>query len=351
MGWAVLYLAFAVVALWLLGEVLLQYKARLRWRLLAFVGFLGVVLGVLLPSVPVIALGAIAFATGQALVTLSFRRGFSTGWALGGKPGASKRRRGKSTGPSLEVSDLRLEDEGTGHPGPLPEPAAESTALLEQVPSGEEAAGRSAATTASYDPVHGDISSWTATPGGYETASFATASPFGESFAAGAQDGATGSYAQTPYGSYDTGTYPGGGYDSSGYGTDYAQTTTPAPVADGAGTWGGQQSGYGHDYAQDYSQQSYPAYADPYAGGGTDGYGAQGYGQPRPGWEQYPAAGGSDGYGYPMATGLGPEATYVVDTPPGGVWVPQQRTSEGAPLPPYAPEGPYGGSEGQGSRY
>ena len=39
MGWAVLYIAFGIVALWLLGEVLLQYKARLRWRLLAFAGF------------------------------------------------------------------------------------------------------------------------------------------------------------------------------------------------------------------------------------------------------------------------------------------------------------------------
>jgi hypothetical protein len=35
MGWTVLYIAFGIVALWLLGEVLLQYKARLRWRLLA----------------------------------------------------------------------------------------------------------------------------------------------------------------------------------------------------------------------------------------------------------------------------------------------------------------------------
>ncbi|GFN03290.1 hypothetical protein Smic_18460 [Streptomyces microflavus] len=45
MGWTVLYIAFGLVALWLLGEVLLQYKARLRWRLLAFGGFLGVVMG------------------------------------------------------------------------------------------------------------------------------------------------------------------------------------------------------------------------------------------------------------------------------------------------------------------
>ncbi|MEU0037384.1 hypothetical protein ABZ063_25890, partial [Streptomyces sp. NPDC006333] len=48
MGLTVLYIAFGIVALWLLGEVLLQYKARLRYRLLAFVGFAGVVLGVLI---------------------------------------------------------------------------------------------------------------------------------------------------------------------------------------------------------------------------------------------------------------------------------------------------------------
>ncbi|MGZ0237867.1 hypothetical protein ACNFR4_36225, partial [Streptomyces sp. CPS1] len=76
MGWTVLYIAFGVVALWLLGEVLLQYKARLRWRLLAFAGFLGVVVGVMMPSVLVIGAGAIAFTVGQTLVTLSFRRGF-----------------------------------------------------------------------------------------------------------------------------------------------------------------------------------------------------------------------------------------------------------------------------------
>ncbi|MEU2879610.1 hypothetical protein ABZ651_25840, partial [Streptomyces sp. NPDC007070] len=86
MGWTVLYIAFGVVALWLLGEVLLQYKARLRWRLLAFAGFLCVVVGVLMPSVLVIALGTAAFAVGQTFVTLSFRRGFAAGWAVS-RPG------------------------------------------------------------------------------------------------------------------------------------------------------------------------------------------------------------------------------------------------------------------------
>ena len=62
MGWTVLYIACGIVALWLLAEVLIQYKARLRWRALAFVGFLTVVVGVVLPSIVVIVLGAIAFA-------------------------------------------------------------------------------------------------------------------------------------------------------------------------------------------------------------------------------------------------------------------------------------------------
>ena len=116
MGLTVLYIAFGVVALWLLGEVLLQYKARLRWRLVAFVGFLGVVLGVLIPSVIVIGLGAAAFAVGQTYVTLSFRRGFSAGWAvsapaLGPLAGAKRRRDEEDRQePTLEVSDLEAGD-------------------------------------------------------------------------------------------------------------------------------------------------------------------------------------------------------------------------------------------------
>ena len=119
MGWTVLYIAFGIVALWLLGEVLLQYKARLRWRLLAFAGFLGVVIGVLIPSVVVIGLGAIAFAVGQTYVTLSFRRGFSHG--LGGqaaRPGRaapSAPRQGEPRrSPTLEVSDLGAGESGFG---------------------------------------------------------------------------------------------------------------------------------------------------------------------------------------------------------------------------------------------
>ncbi|MBT2897268.1 hypothetical protein [Streptomyces sp. McG3] len=230
MGWTVLYIAFGLVALWLLGEVLLQYKARLRWRLLAFGGFLGVVVGVLLASVPVIVVGTLAFATGQTFVTLSFRRGFSTGWAIGGSPGESRRRRGGGEGaavkePTLEVSDLEV----TG-PG--------------------------------YDPYTG-----------YEQPP-----------------------AQDPYaGTYDYGT---GQQSYAAYSDPYIGTTNGAP--------------------------SYGGY-DPYGQGGGDGYDSQG---------------GQQSYPDPYAQG------YVADTPPGGVWVPQQRdTEQYPPMPPEQPA-PYGNGNG-----
>ncbi|MFE4592481.1 hypothetical protein [Streptomyces laurentii] len=262
MGWTVLYIAFGVVALWLLGEVLLQYKARLRWRLLAFGGFLGVVLGVLLPSVFVIVIGALAFATGQILVTLSFRSGFSTGWALGGRPGASRRRKAGGEGrqnPTLEVSDLTYED--------------------------AHAPDAHAHADAGADPAAGPA-----------TAVYAT-EPMPE----------------------DTGNY--GVYDGS-----YGHPTTQAPAHDqtaafadpyaGAG-YGQQQPAY--DYGTGGDQQSYAAYSDPYIGGG----------QPQDGYQQP--------YADPYAASYG-----GYDTPPGGVWVPQQRDTE-PQQPPYPPQEPQGG--------
>ncbi|WP_406860446.1 hypothetical protein ABZO31_08270 [Streptomyces sp. HUAS MG47] len=246
MGWTFLYIAFGVVALWLLGEVLLQYKARLRWRLLAFSGFLLVVLGVLLPSVLVIVVGALAFAVGQIYVTLSYRRGFSTGWALGGSPGASRRRRSgppADRGPQLEVTELAYEpaEQGRGDRPDVYEP----------------------------EPMPDDTGQY----GIYDTS----------------YDGNQGQ--QQPYGGYDT--YQPG-YD--------------------------QQPGY--DYGAGVPQQQYAAYSDPYIGPGTDQqYAAYDYGQQ-----------GQQGQADPYA------APYGYDTPPGGVWVPQQRDGE---QPPY-PQQPYG---------
>ncbi|WP_369143770.1 hypothetical protein [Streptomyces sp. R44] len=264
MGWTVLYIAFGVVALWLLGEVLLQYKARLRWRLLAFGGFLCVVLGVLLPSVLVIIAGAVAFAVGQTYVTLSFRRGFSTGWAIGGNPGASRRRKAPApaeAGPTLEVTELSYDTEdryedGFGHDGHdgHPETAAETTAVYEPQPMPE-----------------------------------------------------------------DTGQY--GIYETAGQGTGYG--TGYDPYASGYQQPGYEQTSYEQQPAYDYGaaagQQQYAAYSDPYIGPGTDS-------------QQY-----APYYTDPYAP------SYTYDTPPGGVWVPQQRDTDQAPQQqaPYGYEQPH----------
>ncbi|MDX2558353.1 hypothetical protein PV371_01640 [Streptomyces sp. TX20-6-3] len=263
MGWTVLYIAFGVVALWLLGEVLLQYKARLRWRVLAFCGFLGVVLGVLTSLVAVIIAGAVAFAVGQTYVTLSFRRGFSTGWALGGNPGASRRRRSAAppqAGPTLEVTELSYEPEDTPYTGPEGAEgpsAAETTAVYEPLPLPEDT-GQYGVYTMGQDPAHGASQN------------------------------------------------PGTGYDP-GYQTGYDPY---APAYE-------QQPAY--DYGQAAGQQQYAAYSDPYIGPGTDG-------------QQYGSY-----YGDPYAP------SYSYDTPPGGVWVPQQRDTDQPPQAqqPQGP-GPYG---------
>ncbi|MFF1375457.1 hypothetical protein [Streptomyces sp. NPDC058308] len=281
MGWTVLYIAFGFVALWLLGEVLLQYKARLRWRLLAFVGFLGVVIGVVIPSVWIIGIGAIAFATGQTYVTLSFRRGFSTGWALGGRPGLSRRRRKPSRGaaapePTLQVSDLEYEQ--------VPAPPEHGPEVLGD--GGVHAPEPMPDDTGQYG-VYSDSEYTPPTPG--------EAQPGGDTY----------------------------GYDAAAF-TGY------------------DQQSYGYD---ETGQQQYAAYSDPYIG--TQTYGTQSY-ESYGDQQQYAPYGGDTYNG-----GLGEAYN---DTPPGGVWVPQQRTTDepyGGELPqeqpyPYPQDGNAGGHDGSG---
>ncbi|MFD8393443.1 hypothetical protein ACFV2N_30600 [Streptomyces sp. NPDC059680] len=285
MGWTVLYIAFGIVALWLLGEVLLQYKARLRWRLLAFAGFLGVVVGVLMPSVIVIGVGAIAFAVGQTYVTLSFRRGFAAGWAVkrpdaGAEPaGGSKRRRGRA-----DRHDPALDDTDLGPVGPEDDRDADPAGYGQGpgdyddydrddvfTPSGRPASEPSAAeTTTIYEPQ--PIPEDTGSYGVYGDTAYAAA--------AQSQNAEQQNYA----------------YDYSGY----------------------AQQGYGYDAG---AQQGYANYSDPYIG--SQSYGDAAYdtgysGQyAQQGYAQAPYGGG---YG---------------ETPSGGVWVPQQRTDEtyGGELP------------------
>ncbi|MEU9201713.1 hypothetical protein [Streptomyces sp. NPDC048332] len=279
MGWTVLYIAFGIVALWLLGEVLLQYKARLRWRLLAFTGFAGVVVGVLMPSVFVIALGAVAFATGQTYVTLSFRRGFSTGWAIGGSPGESRRRRGAVADrePTLQVSDLEMEYDHEAAQQPEAAPQAGPAAVYAPEPLPDD--------TGQYG-IYTDHRP---------------------------QQGQHQEPQQPQYAAYDPYNDPAG-YPAQGQDTYGGQDTYAA-----AGPY---------DYGTD--QQQYAAYSDPYIGttASTPQYGA------------YGNDGGYDSYGsgQQFADPYAPSQPYASETPPGGVWVPQQR--EGEQYPPMPPEQP-----------
>ncbi|MFJ8750725.1 hypothetical protein ACIREO_15505 [Streptomyces sp. NPDC102441] len=315
MGWTVLYIAFGIVALWLLGEVLLQYKARLRWRLLAFAGFLVVVLGVLIPSVPVIVLGAIAFATGQTYVTLSFRRGFSTGWAVGGKPGESRRRRGSGgqggQKPTLEVSDLEYEGaeqqaeaapSAVYAPEPLPDDTGQYGIYTDPAPagrdSGQDQHGEPQPQYAGYDPYTG----------------YGQPPP------------------QDPYGG------------QAGYGSQDTHQDQ--------GAYAGQ-----YDYGTD--QTGYAPYSDPYIGtgatGGTDQAAGTGQYADTGQYAAYDSYGGYDpsyGAGQPPAD---PYTGQYTDTPPGGVWVPQQREDDQyPPMPPETPvQAPYGNGydTGQNEQY
>ncbi|MCT9008560.1 SCO2102 family sporulation regulator [Streptomyces sp. NPDC054766] len=331
MGLTVLYLAFGIVALWLLGEVLLQYKARLRFRLLAFVGFLGVVLGVLMHSVVVIGLGAAAFTVGQTYVTLSFRQGFAQGWAINGhsapaKP--SKRRRGEPDDPEsddpspeggldeVEEAAYRRDDQYAAAeddvftPAPSdrfmpPEPAeptaAESTSVYEPQPLPED--------TGSY--------------GVYNGAAYAAATD--QSYAGESQSQDQQAYATAQ----DQQAYAAGAQGQQAYAYD-------------GYTGYDQQQQYGYDN----SQQQYAAYSDPYTGQQTypgasydnTAYnsGDQQYPQQQQNYGQDQYATGQDQY----ATG-----TYGGETPAGGVWVPQQRTDEyGGELPPEQQQYPYQGT-------
>ncbi|MDX3751444.1 hypothetical protein [Streptomyces sp. AK08-02] len=322
MGWTVLYIAFGIVALWLLGEVLLQYKARLRWRLLAFAGFLGVVFGVLIPSVVVIGLGAAAFAVGQTYVTLSFRSGFSAGWAVAGRPGfLSRFGKGRGDGeykdPTLEVSDLEASEAayaaGNGAGAGFGDNSADG--------AGHDAFDTGAGTyqqgndfDRDYDRDDVFTPARSVRPTGAENSAVYEPQPLPDD---------TGSYGIYSDAAYAAATGQDQSYAGAGQDQSYAGATQGADQNYGYdGYTGYDQQQYGYDAS---GQQQYAAYSDPYIGqgyGGTSydsGYDQQQYGQQGYGQEQY----GNGGYN---------------ETPASGVWVPQQRNTDdplfGGELPP-----------------
>ncbi len=265
MGWTVLYIAFGIVALWLLGEVLLQYKARLRWRVLAFTGFLGVVAGALIPSVIVIGVGIAAFATGQTFVTLSYRRGFAAGWALNGLPGTNFRRRDdEADGPEPEPAAAPPRNELGGPeqaalPGPGSDAFQPSGMGMGMGAFGADSMENTGALSMSrYD------ASPMETTGGLRANRYDSDSL--ESTAAMSMSG----FGGDDYGSnrYDgNGQINGNGYEANGYETNGFE-------ANGFDTSGFQANGFdGGAGANGFETQSFPA-ADTFA---TNGYERQGY--------------------------------------------------------------------------
>ncbi|MFE1290150.1 hypothetical protein [Streptomyces sp. NPDC058751] len=325
MGLTVLYLAFGIVALWLLGEVLLQYKARLRFRLLAFVGFLGVVLGVLMHSVVVIGLGAAAFTVGQTYVTLSFRQGFAQGWAIKGPsaedgPGSLlKRRRGEpeDTDQAEEGSDLEEVEVAAYR---REDPYADEDDVFTPAPSDrftppEPAEPTAAESTSVYEPQ--PLPEETGTYGVYDSTAYAAATD--QSYA-----GASASQDQQVYST---------GQNEQVYSTGQNQQ---AYAYDGYTGYDQQQYGYGTD------QQQYAGYTDPYTGQQT--YTGATY-------DQSAYNGGDQGYAQQQNYGQDQYATgtYGGETPASGVWVPQQRTDEyGGELPPEQQQYPYQGNGNAG---
>jgi hypothetical protein len=95
-GHVVLYVLFALVALWLLTEALWQHGAPFRYRVLALFGFLAVVAGVAMGNLIAIGAGVFCFAVGQFLTTRHIRRGYHHGWTLGRRRAVGRSRHGRA---------------------------------------------------------------------------------------------------------------------------------------------------------------------------------------------------------------------------------------------------------------
>lgn len=110
----------------------------------------------------------------------------------------------------------------------------------------------------------------------------------------------------------------------------YAAPAPAAYGAEGQDPYAGQDPLAGqYDYGTE--RQQYAAYSDPYIGTGTTGGPAQ--------YDAYDSHGnGYDSFGGRQQYDADPYAQqYAPETPPGGVWVPQQREGEQYPVAPPEP--------------
>jgi uncharacterized membrane protein YgcG len=298
-GYSVLYIAFGIVALWLLGEVLLQYKARLRWRLLAFAGFMGVAGGVALREVAVIMLGAVAFGTGQTFVTLSYKRGFAAGWAIGAARPRAGRRKGAaaSSAPTLAVGPVEeSHEEAPGAGADILTEGSGPAEVYQPVPMNDDSGeypqyGAHSAPSAPPAPAHDPYAG-----GGHE----GYGAQGHEGFPGYAGSGGPGGYADwggdpqpAAAASYDA--YGSGGYEQAG--------------------WGGQAHAYGYEQPGHQEQQPAGDYGN--AAHGSGSYGSGGY----------EGGGYEGGYGDRGADAYRPD-TYTPDAYPADAYGPDAHSPD-----------------------
>lgn len=240
LGMIVLYVLFVPVGLWLLTEAMWQHGAPFRYRVLALIGFGGVVVGVAMGNSIVSGAGGVCFVVGQLLVTRQVRRGYYHGWTVRfGRKRARRARHGRPT-PAEVAADPGTQD-FVGY-GEYPQYGAYEHAYEQgefPAPAYDTAYG----TEAEYDT--GESDRYLYGEGDVDGAAparpdYAPAYPeyapdahdgYGQQDAYAPQDG----YAPAGYGQ---GGYGQGGYEQGGYGQDaYAQGAYPqdayAPGGDG----------------------------------------------------------------------------------------------------------------------
>ncbi|WP_051940998.1 hypothetical protein [Phaeacidiphilus oryzae] len=287
LGFAVLYAAFAVVAAWLLAEVLLQHRAPLHWRLLALAGFLGVAGGVYLRNVPVIVAGVAAFGAGQLMVGRMHKLPGAEGryWAL----------RRPYPAEDFEDGPHPAEDRPVGEVGPVePVEPVESSEPLEPAALAEPLPPLVPGYPHEQPPPLYEQQPDYAQPvydlGGYQQ-----------------PDGATPVYSMEPLpeDSDNYGVYTGLAaqqvreqYAAEGYQQPYQQQPYEQPQYDQAAydqqQYAQYQQQYAHDYPYTPEQQQYAQYQQQYAEQGyyVDEYGQYQPYQPQPQSHQQPAAEG-----------------------------------------------------------
>lgn len=278
-----LYAAFALVALWLLGELLLQHRAGPHWRVLALVGFLVLVAGVAQGSLPLIGGGVVAFGAGQYLVTRSVKTGAGSYWSLRSPDGSLP-------GPLAGVPLL-----ASVFPAGEAVPGGEGDEQAQGVRVGEVGPIEEAPPTIAYDPASfEEESAGEEYPRQQPFPGYAEGQ-YAESQYTGSQYAET-QYTQEQYGQPQYTEYPQQDLPQQDYGYQYQEYAEPAYAqapaepqvqydANGFPVYPAeQQYAPPADYAYGYEQQQYQQQAyDPSAG--YDPQHQYGYQQP----EQQPA--------------------------------------------------------------